>query len=396
MVSDYFIYFHISADTEQSPSSPVLDLPPLHTKPSALSLLETLSCLSVKPTSWDETRASENLRFISEDGVPSYLTRIIASPLSWIVSEEVREEIWRAASARLAERSGRSALPSLTRTFKIPAASSNKDQWGSVEIRIHEPSLTGDNLGHKTWVASYLLAKRLPDLFHDVQRQMSSEGSPSAEIACQPRRLPTVSEHSELTAADQTIMEKTIHPSSATSNGNRLRVLELGAGTGLVGLAAAASFSINAYLTDVESIVGNLQHNIQENRSLTEQKASIATAGVLDWSTNHPEISEDNRYHLILAADSLYAPHHAEWLARTMDAYLIRSVITGRIFLELPFRETHPPEHEQLRQEMGAHFFELESEGEEIGLDDWEENLTGEKKEVKCWWSVWKRSGMSA
>ena len=44
---------------------------------------------------------------IDEDGIPQYLTSIIASRLHWIEDEDEREQVWEMASARLSERSGR-------------------------------------------------------------------------------------------------------------------------------------------------------------------------------------------------------------------------------------------------------------------------------------------------
>lgn len=44
---------------------------------------------------------------INEEGIPKYLTSIIASRLSWVDDENVREHIWELASVRLSERSGR-------------------------------------------------------------------------------------------------------------------------------------------------------------------------------------------------------------------------------------------------------------------------------------------------
>ena len=90
----------------------VLDLPQLYTRPSAPVLFATLSKLAIKPTSWSsETEKSskgpDSPVAIDEDGIPQYLTSIIASQLRWIEDEHVREQVWEMASARLSERSGR-------------------------------------------------------------------------------------------------------------------------------------------------------------------------------------------------------------------------------------------------------------------------------------------------
>src|SRR5437588_35568 len=104
-------------------------------------------------------------------------------------------------------------MPSQTRTFRIPVPFSK-----TVEIILHEPTLTADNVGFKTWASAYLLSKRLPTL-----------GLP-------------------------------VFPGSA-------KALELGSGTGLVGLAVAAVLKIPVLLTDLPQIVPNLQRNVDANAS---------------------------------------------------------------------------------------------------------------------------------
>ena len=234
-----------------------------------------------------------------------------------------------------------------------------------IDIKIHEPSLTGDNLGHKTWVASYLLAKRLPYLFRSKMEEVKQEER-GRSTSCSP-----------LAAASESDL--------------RPRVLELGTGTGLVGLAASALFPMNAYLTDLDSIVSNLQRNVAENVCIAERSNSIVNVGPLDWSATHPNLPEEKRYHFILAADSLYAPQHAQWLVSTMDAYLTKDPLIGQVFAEFPLRTTEPVEHRQFRSEMKSHSFWLDEEGEEVGFDDWEGSRPGDRVEVRCWWSVWRR-----
>lgn len=89
----------------------VFDLPQLNTHPSAEKLMCTLNYLALEPPSWDPQSRNigsdgERSFRINEVGVPSYLTSIVGSLLSW-VHEDRREEIWEAASKRLSERCGR-------------------------------------------------------------------------------------------------------------------------------------------------------------------------------------------------------------------------------------------------------------------------------------------------
>ena len=101
-------------------------------------------------------------------------------------------------------------MSALSRSFNIPV-----DEADLIEIKVHEPALTGDNLGLKTWDPSYLLTYRLWQLRHMGKL----------------RRLPQSTETS---------------------------MLELGAGTGLVGIAAAAILGAGVVLTDLPDIAPKL------------------------------------------------------------------------------------------------------------------------------------------
>jgi predicted nicotinamide N-methyase len=65
-------------------------------------------------------------------------------------------------------------------------------------------------------------------------------------------------------------------------------VLELGSGTGLVGMAAAAVWGLNVTLTDLEDVEDNLRFNIQKNYDkVVEVRGGHVSAEVLDWK--HPD-----------------------------------------------------------------------------------------------------------
>jgi predicted nicotinamide N-methyase len=365
----------------------VLDLPALYTKPSASALLSTLQLLALKPVSF-ETESNGALEYslqgsadesntgsvhVDEDGVPGYLTSIVASRLAWIPDEEIRESIWETASVRMSERAGRAgelvslysrlhvtyytssnhftdniiALPSLTRTFKIPTSTSSSS---AVTINLHEPSLTSDNLGLKTWGSSYLLSKRLPSLSHHFS------------------------------------------PVKA------LNVLELGAGTGLTGLAFAAIFpKTNINLTDLPEIVGNLASNAEANGSILESIGSSVCVNALDWNetpmlsayTDSSPIQPNSEYEydVVLAADPLYSPEHPALLTRALMANLRRSQ-DAKFIVELPLRKAYLPEVQALKDGLRNVGLGLLENGVEEGLDDWIDK-DGQRAVVRCWWGVW-------
>jgi predicted nicotinamide N-methyase len=288
-------------------------------------------------------------------GVTRYLTSIISSDLRWIEDEEAQEEIWSQASLRLSERSGRSGMPSMSRTFRIP--SQLAEVGDPIELVIHEPALTADNLGLKTWASSYLLSKRLCTL----------------DLA-----IPTNHDRS------------------------KPQILELGSGTGLVGLAAACVFRTNALLTDLPSIIPNLTHNVQQNRDMIEQNHGVVQSGILDWAepalcqlySNDIGAAEESlncKFPIILAADSLYSPELPRMLAATIKVWL-SDESTARVVVEFPFREGYLSELDEFRARMEDIGLRILQEGEDFGRDDWGsggESVEDHDALVKCWWAVW-------
>ncbi|KAF2091285.1 VPS28-domain-containing protein [Saccharata proteae CBS 121410] len=290
---------------------------------------------------------------INPEGLTAYLTRIISSPLAWIPDDFVKEEIWEAASVRLSERSGRTAMPAMSRAFRIPLSKTT-----SVKIQIHEPSLTADNLGLKTWASSYLLAKRLHLLMED-------------DVA-----LP-------------------LHGGAATQHGRGCSVLELGSGTGLVGIAAAAVLGTEVHLTDLPEIVENLDRNAVTNETLISNSGGQARTAMLDWTdpaVMEPPLQRDSqdtlqaRYEVVLAADPLYSPEHPQLLVSAIKAQLVDDA-AARVVIELPLRTAYQSTVEEFLDRMEALGLCIVREGYETGYDDWGE--LGGRRDVRCWWSVW-------
>ncbi|KAI4161177.1 MAG: hypothetical protein LQ342_005072 [Letrouitia transgressa] len=349
----------------------VHDLPQIYTKPSPNVLLITLDRLRLLPDPWDGTQTTK-ANHINEFGIPRYLTSIIASPLAWIKDEELREQIYKSASLRLSERSGRTAIPSITRTFRFLPSNSSVP----VSITLHEPTLTADNLGHKTWLASNLLARRLPKLAPHIPIF-----NPAAEA--------------QLLLRQQN--KQTLQEPPPGSNGQidshsdslpsiKPQVIELGAGTGLVGLTCASLYPVHVYMTDLPAIVPNLQANVDAN---WRNMKGTTSAEVLDWSTIPAEKGFAERFSLVVAADPLYSPDHPAWLVATIH-HTLKKGKDARVIMELPLRNVYKPEIEEFKEGMHALGLLILEEGEEGGFDDWEEmDEEGEMVKVRCWWAVW-------
>src|SRR6266849_2107310 len=98
------------------------------------------------------------------------------------------------------------AMPEMTRTWIIPASSNLPE----IKFDIREPPLTGDNLGLKTWGTSFVIAKKLENFGISYLDHLFTK--PGISISGASKRL--------------------LFPNT--------KVLVLGAGTGLVGIAAGA------------------------------------------------------------------------------------------------------------------------------------------------------------
>jgi predicted nicotinamide N-methyase len=146
--------------------------------------------------------------------------------------------------------------------------------------------------------------------------------------------------------------------------GGRVRVLELGAGTGLVSLTLSKlleSMGVEAEIVATDfypAVLANLQSNIAANRLHSSSPVSL-TGHFLDWSTfSALEASSppfDHTFHLILGADIVYEALHAQWIKSCLQLLLRRpeasSVLSLAIFhLIIPLRPTHATESRTIEE----------------------------------------------
>ena len=252
-----------------------------------------------------------------------------------------------------------------TRTFQVPTKTG-----ATFSIHIHEDiNIRAENLHLETWGSSLVLARRL----HAIQ--IANPSSSDSPPPC----------HSHL-------------DSTLTSRSQCGPVLELGAGTGLVGIAAAAIWKTNVTLTDLSPIVPSLKNNIALNRDLLSSTGGSASSGALDWRTpsiitlgSNREVSpqelelraENNKASVILAADTIYDSSHPEMLANVIKAWLkIRP--DSRVLIAYPVRVAYLDEIRDLWERLEGIGMDLVEEGkEELPKKDWDDETLIE-------WSVWK------
>lgn len=143
-----------------------------------------------------------------------------------------------------------------------------------------------------------------------------------------------------------------LHPEQSRSMLNP-KILELGAGTGLVSLAAfryLASKRLGAtiYATDFNPLIlDNLAHNISINQlAIPEQNIDLKmSSGLLDWSNpDAAHLDLFNSVDLVLGADVIYEELHANWIRACLEKFMRRpqpNEVQPMFHLVIPLRPTH-------------------------------------------------------
>ncbi|KAF8799862.1 hypothetical protein BYT27DRAFT_7200830 [Phlegmacium glaucopus] len=219
----------------------------------------------------------------------------------------------------------------LTRTFSFPLTTTsstlkNKKNKNEIQVQLNDaPLLKEDHtsVGLQSWGSSILLAERIclqPSLF-SLAMPVNADGS------------------------------------------RPLRILELGAGTGMLSIVAAKILqSCNPapqiIATDYHpEVLDNLARNVATN---FPKAPAVITIKCLDWEV--PCYSEplDRPFDVILAADVIYHPEHATWIKQCVEKLLARPSPSsncsggGVFWLIIPVRSTG--RHEGLDRTVDAIF----------------------------------------
>ncbi|KAH7321247.1 putative methyltransferase-domain-containing protein [Stachybotrys elegans] len=342
------------------------DFPQMWQRPPAEELLEILHHLEVGPPIWNHTRSraanleeQESLATQRKAEVTRYLSSIIKSPLAWVEDDDVKEALWTLASKRLSERCGRTAMGEVTRRWPFGGEGAGLDPF---ELMIREPALTGDSLGFKTWGSSYVLAQHLPRLGATSLFRLFDEslGQPAPSV------------------------------------------LELGSGTGLLGLAAAALWKVPVALSDLPNIVTNLKVNVEKNAELVASRGGSLSVGPLTWGGAGEEevdqalFGEPFQFKIVLAADPMYDDDHPHLLASAISQHLALGAEPRAVVMVPQRDETTRRLLEAFKDAMLGLDTPLfcEEEDELAGQDDWG---SGEEDDgaghVRCWLGVFSRRG---
>ncbi|THH13500.1 hypothetical protein EW146_g6725 [Bondarzewia mesenterica] len=242
-----------------------------------------------------------------------WLTGFTARADIWLSSSPASEEHERTriidvAAALLSSFVTSEPEQALTRTFSFPLYGSNTP----VEVELNDaPLLSGDHtsVGLQSWASSVLLAERMcanPDTFG-------------------------------------------LGPKSSRTS-DHMRILELGAGTGLLSISAAKILqrqgscqdqTITIVATDFHpDVLANLQCNLEINFPSSPRVIDVRR---LDWE--HPSFVAplDRHFDLVYAADVVYHPSHATWIKTCVERLLEKpsesdGVKTGMFWLIVALR----------------------------------------------------------
>jgi len=94
-------------------------------------------------------------------------------------------------------------------------------------------------------------------------------------------------------------------------------VLELGAGTGLAGLAAA-SLGSKVTVTEREEAMDHLISTVERN---TEGKHWDISAQVLDWTVSYDDSDKFHDFDVVIGADIIYIEETFEYLLKTLKSF---------------------------------------------------------------------------
>ncbi|XVF59624.1 hypothetical protein PTKIN_Ptkin07bG0290600 [Pterospermum kingtungense] len=106
--------------------------------------------------------------------------------------------------------------------------------------------------------------------------------------------------------------------SKGGENDRRLKILELGSGTGLVGIAAAVTLGANVTVTDLPRVIPNLRFNVEANADVVDQKGGAFNVAPLRWGEGDDVEAIGREFDLVLASDVVYYEHLFEPLIKTL------------------------------------------------------------------------------
>ena len=183
-----------------------------------------------------------------------------------------------------------------------------------------------------------------------------------------------------------------------SERGKRVKVLEIGAGTGLAGLSAALLWEADVVLTDIAECTSNLAKTIALNAEGLAGTNSTVRAGTLDWKepdrlalygSKAKGPSELGQFDVIIAADTIYDEYHPELITNVVAQWLSRGK-SSKVIMGYPLRVMHLTFFQDLWVRFERLGLVAAKEGRVDVGEEWDD-------ERLCEWVVWMwKDGASA
>jgi predicted nicotinamide N-methyase len=110
-------------------------------------------------------------------------------------------------------------------------------------------------------------------------------------------------------------------------------VLELGTGTGMVGLICDHLGAAEIHVTDYHPrVLENVAHNIKLNKS----RAQVSKLDFIKVANNESADWKDLKFDIVIASDLLYEMEHAEYLPIAVE-----KLMKNDFYFMIPLRDTH-------------------------------------------------------
>lgn len=100
------------------------------------------------------------------------------------------------------------------------------------------------------------------------------------------------------------------------------RILELGSGTGLAGIAAAAILSSSCVITDLPHVLPNLQFNADANSTVLLSRGASVNVAPLRWGDKDDMELVGREFDIILGSDVVYYDYLYDPLLQTLRFFL--------------------------------------------------------------------------
>ena len=120
------------------------------------------------------------------------------------------------------------------------------------------------------------------------------------------------------------------------------KVLELGAGTGLVGIVAAA-LGAEVVLTDQTSVIDQTRKNIRQNAAQIEAGGGAAECLVLDWASPPVDWLQRKHFDYVLGGDVIYSAEGSQLLVNVLRILACKSKGAANILLAAEQRSDQLP-----------------------------------------------------